>query len=204
MSSRAAHWDDVYGTKAEDAVSWFQESPATSVELLDALPLEPVCSLVDVGGGASRLVDALLDRGGVEVTVLDVASEGLAHAQRRLGDRADAVHWVTADVTRWRPPTRYDVWHDRAVFHFLVDADDRAHYRSVLESAVAPGGYAVLATFAVDGPEQCSGLPVQRYDADTLEAELGAGWSRVASRRQVHRTPWESEQPFTWLVLQRV
>lgn len=203
MTGRAAHWDTVYGSKAEDAVSWFQESPKTSLELLAALPLAPSCSLVDVGGGASRLVDALLVRGGFDVTVLDVAAEGLAHAQRRLGRQADAVHWVTADVTRWQPRVRYDVWHDRAVFHFLVDTEDREHYRAVLADAVVEGGHVVLATFAADGPEQCSGLPVQRYDADALQAELGAGWERVAARRQVHRTPWGSDQPFTWLVLRR-
>jgi trans-aconitate methyltransferase len=203
VTEAGTHWDTVYGTKAEEAVSWYQETPATSLELLEALPLPSPAALVDVGGGASRLVDALLRRGGFDVTVLDVSEQGLAHARRRLGRRAADVVWTTVDVTRWQPPTQYDVWHDRAVFHFLVDADDRARYRAVLARAVRPAGHVVVATFAPDGPEQCSGLPVVRYGADELHAQLGADWLRVAEHRQVHRTPWGTEQPFSWLVLRR-
>jgi len=200
---RAQHWDAVYGSKAEDAVSWFQQSADTSLELLDELPLPSVTRLVDVGGGASRLVDALLDRGGFELTVLDVAAEGLSHAQKRLGEGASVVDWVVADVTRWRPRKQYDVWHDRAVFHFLVAEEDRRHYVSALHAAVRSGGYVVVATFAADGPEQCSGLPVVRYDPSSLAEALGSGLEQVASRRQVHRTPWGGDQPFTWLLLRR-
>jgi SAM-dependent methyltransferase len=200
---RAQHWDGVYGSKAEDAVSWFQETAETSLELLDRLALPAGTRLVDVGGGASRLVDELLVRGGCEVTVLDVAAAGLARAQSRLGPAAAEVTWVVADVTDWQPEQTYDVWHDRAVFHFLVDEDDRRHYVRTLRSALRVGGHVVVATFAVDGPEQCSGLPVVRYDAASLARALGPGWDQVASRRQVHRTPWGGEQPFTWLLLRR-
>jgi 2-polyprenyl-3-methyl-5-hydroxy-6-metoxy-1,4-benzoquinol methylase len=202
-SERAQHWDAVYGSKAEDAVSWFQESADTSLELLDELELPAGARLVDVGGGASRLVDSLLDRGGFELTVLDVAAEGLAHARARLGGREESVTWVVADVTRWRPAGTYDVWHDRAVFHFLGAEEDRRHYVRTLNAAVRPGGHVVVATFAEDGPEQCSGLPVVRYDAASLADALGPGVAPVASRRQVHRTPWGGEQPFTWLALRR-
>lgn len=199
----AAHWDAVYGSRAEDAVSWFQESPATSLELLDSLALPAPASLVDVGGGASRLVDALLGRGDVSVTVVDVAAQGLAHARRRLGPRESLVTWEVADVTRWRPGRPFDVWHDRAVFHFLVAADDRDRYRQVLRATVRPGGHVVAATFAQDGPEQCSGLPVVRYGPDRLHEALAPDWDRVTSRTQLHRTPWGGDQPFTWLVLRR-
>jgi SAM-dependent methyltransferase len=199
----AAHWDAVYGSRAEDAVSWFQESPATSLELLASLSLPVPASLVDVGGGASRLVDALLAHGGYDVTVVDVAAQGLAHARTRLGVREPEVAWQVADVTRWQPPGAFDVWHDRAVFHFLVAADDRDRYRQVLHSAVRPGGHVVVATFAVEGPEQCSGLPVVRYGPDRLHEALAPGWERVTCRAQLHRTPWGGVQPFTWLVLRR-
>jgi SAM-dependent methyltransferase len=201
---RASHWDAVYGAKAEDAVSWFQASADTSLQLLAESGLDGPCRVVDVGGGASRLVDALVERAGTEVTVLDVAAEGLEHARRRLGEHAQEVRWVVADVTRWQPGQAYDIWHDRAVFHFLVDADDREQYCRVLRAAVRPGGSVIVATFAEDGPDTCSGLPVVRYDVDALTDALGGGLETVSSRRQLHRTPGGGQQPFTWLLARRV
>jgi 2-polyprenyl-3-methyl-5-hydroxy-6-metoxy-1,4-benzoquinol methylase len=202
-ASGAPHWDAVYGTKAEDAVSWFQQEPTTSLRLLDEQAVPPTASVVDVGGGASRLVEALLTRGFDDVTVLDISQRGLAQARRRLGAAADTVTWVVADVTHWQPSRTYDVWHDRAVLHFLTDPADVARYRAVVEQTVAAQGLVIVATFAPDGPETCSGLPVQRYDAESLGAVLGEGWTMVAQNRQVHRTPWGAEQPFTWLALRR-
>ncbi len=201
--SGAEHWDSVYGTRAEDAVSWFQRDAAHSVNMLDACGVTVEASVLDVGGGASVLVDSLLARGHSDVTVLDVSGQGLARAQARLGDESRGVHWVVADVTRWVPERTFDVWHDRAVFHFLTDPADRNHYAARMRDALPPGGLAVVATFAADGPAQCSGLPVQRYDAAALHDALGADLDVVAERRLVHLTPWAAEQPFTWLALRR-
>ncbi len=193
----AGHWDRVHGGKPDTETSWYAGYPAQSLALLDALGAGPADSLVDVGGGTSRLVDVLVDRGHRDLTVLDVAATALAATRARLGERADAVVWLAADVTTWQPERTYDLWHDRAVFHFLTEAHERDRYRHALRSAVRPGGGVVVATFALDGPAQCSGLPVVRYDAAGLAAELGL--VEVTSAREEHRTPWGAVQPFTWV-----
>lgn len=200
----AEHWDAAYRTRTADEVSWFQAEPATSLELISRADADPDAPIVDVGGGASTLVDRLLDAGRCDVTVLDVSGEALAVSRARLGDRAGAVSWVVADLLDWTPPRRYDVWHDRAVFHFLTDPADRRRYRDALCSALAPGGVAVLATFAPDGPQQCSGLRTARYGPDELIEELGPGWEREDARREEHVTPAGVVQPFTWVVARRV
>jgi len=198
---RARHWSDVYTTKPADTVSWFQSEPSLSLELLDGLGVTAGNSVVDVGGGASVLVDRLVARGFTDVTVLDIADPALAVGRARLG--ADApVTWVAADVLTWVPARHYDLWHDRAVLHFL-SGEDVTTYRDVLERAVAPGGAVVLGTFAPDGPGYCSGLPVTRYDDDALAAVLGTGFDVVARRREVHVTPSGVGQPFTWLGARR-
>jgi len=197
----ARHWSDVYASRPADTVSWFQSEPSVSLELLDELGVNPRNSVVDVGGGASVLVDRLVARGFTDVTVLDIAEPALAVARARLGGDAP-VTWVAADVRTWVPARRYDLWHDRAVFHFLSGVDVTT-YRDTLERAVAPGGAVVLATFAPDGPAYCSGLPVTRYDDDALATVLGAGFDVVARRREVHVTPSGVEQPFTWLGARR-
>lgn len=196
--ARRAHWEDVHRQREEDEVSWFQATPATSLALIARTGAARAARIVDVGGGASRLVDALLDAGYEHVTVLDVAAAALERAQRRLGARAAAVSWDVADATAWQPGGEYDVWHDRAAFHFLVRAEDRAAYRAVLLSALPAGGHAIVATFAPDGPERCSGLPVARYDAEALAAELGPAFTLVESLREDHRTPGGKVQRFQW------
>lgn len=200
--SLAAHWDDVYGSKQVDAMSWFQPSPDTSLRLLAAYA-EPGSPLVDVGAGASSLADALLDAGWSDLTVLDVSARAVDLVRVRLGERASAVDLVVVDIREWRPARTFGAWHDRAVFHFLVDADDRARYAAAAAAAVAPGGVLVVATFAEDGPEQCSGLPTRRYDAEALAAELGVAFDAVHAEREQHVTPWGVVQPFTWVVLRR-
>jgi len=205
---RAGHWDRVYETRAVDEVSWFQGRPATSLALIEALDLPPDAGIVDVGGGASSLVDALVAAGFRDLTVLDVSHAALEVARARLDagagpEAAAAVHWVAADVCRWEPGRRFDLWHDRAVFHFLVEPDDRARYRASVTASLPPGGHVVMATFAADGPATCSGLPVARYDAPALAEELGSAFELVESRREVHTTPSGAMQPFTWVVLRR-
>ncbi|MGN7736019.1 class I SAM-dependent methyltransferase [Ensifer sp. 22564] len=202
--TRRAHWDKAYQSKGEAGVSWFEDAPAVSLDLIRRHVTIATASLIDVGGGASRLVDALLDEGMKSVTVLDLSPAALDAARARLGLRADAAHWVAADVTAWRPDRTYDIWHDRAAFHFLTDPDDRAAYIERLTAAVAPGGYAVIATFAPDGPERCSGLPVVRYDPAALAEVIGPSFRLVEHVKHQHTTPWNSTQAFQFSVLQRV
>jgi ubiquinone/menaquinone biosynthesis C-methylase UbiE len=192
------HWERVYVEKAEQEVSWFQEVPAISMRLVAATGVGPDARIVDVGGGASRLVDALLVDGYGRLTVLDLAAPALERARQRLGSRAASVSWVAADVTSWRPDGTFDVWHDRAVFHFLVRPEERAAYRSALLRALRAGGHAIVATFAADGPERCSGLPVARYDPDALAVELGPELRLVESLREEHRTPGGKVQRFQY------
>ncbi len=159
--------------------------------------------VIDVGGGAAPLVDELLGQGFTDLTVLDVSRVGMSYAQRRLGDTARRVTWVVADVLTWRPPRRYDLWHDRAVFHFLTDADDQRRYVDTLRAAVAPGGHLVIGTFAADGPTRCSGLAVARYGPEGLGERLGPGITVIAADREEHRTPSGTVQPFTWVLARR-
>jgi ubiquinone/menaquinone biosynthesis C-methylase UbiE len=193
---RKDHWQRVYSEKAESEVSWFQQHPALSLELIKSAHLPPDARIIDVGGGASRLVDHLLAAEYRNLTVLDVAEEALAQAQRRLGPAVSVVDWVVADITRWRPDVAYDVWHDRAVFHFLVEPEERAAYLRTLRRAVRSGGAVVIGTFALEGPERCSGLPVVRYSPQSLTRELGEGFELLESATEAHQTPSGKIQHF--------
>jgi SAM-dependent methyltransferase len=190
------HWQNVYEQKGEDDVSWFQARPDISLALVMRTGVGRDARIVDVGGGASRLVDALLDSGVSGMTVVDIAAAALERARSRLGPRASAVTWVTSDVAHWKPDSTFDVWHDRAVFHFMVREDDRETYVATLRRALRPGGHAIIGTFASDGPERCSGLPVRRYEPETLAAELGTGFQLVDSVRDEHMTPGGKIQRF--------
>lgn len=199
---RRSHWDDRYATVGASEVSWHEEAPTMSLQALDTAGVSPGLSLIDVGGGASLLVDALLDRGFDDLTVLDVSQTALTEASRRVSDRPK-VTWLPTDLLAWEPARTWAIWHDRAVFHFLTDPNDRATYRSLLCKAVEPGGVIVVATFAMSGPEYCSGLPVVRYDAAGLAAELGSDLEVVATGGTDHHTPSGATQPFTWVALRR-
>lgn len=199
-NDRRSHWEGVYTTKGEAEVSWFQDSPAVSLDLIAAVGAAAGSAIIDIGGGASRLVDHLLALGHGALTVLDLSPAALETAKARLGRQADLVHWITTDVTRWDPTATYDVWHDRAAFHFLIEAHDRAAYVARLKKALRPGGHAIIATFALNGPERCSGLPIQRYDAATLRQTLGDAFTLVETRADAHQTPWGSTQLFQFSV----
>lgn len=199
-TDREQHWRKVYSDKRPEDVSWYQLSPDQSLHALDRFGTGPQDALIDIGGGASTLVDALLARGWCDLSVLDIAAPALAAAQTRLGDAAAEVEWIIADITRWQPPRRYRIWHDRAVFHFLTGPQQRAAYIHALRDGVAAGGLAIIATFALDGPEKCSGLLVERYDADKLARTLGPDFNLEASWREEHLTPWGAAQAFTWCV----
>ncbi|PSO19463.1 class I SAM-dependent methyltransferase [Bradyrhizobium sp. MOS003] len=196
MSDRSSHWDNVYATKGEAEVSWFQDSPTISFEMIRAANQDHGAAIIDIGGGASRLVDVLLEAGYRDVAVLDLSANALDAAKKRIGPAASRVDWIVADATTWRPAKTYDVWHDRAAFHFLIDPRDRAAYVDRLRSAVAPCGEVIIATFAPEGPEKCSGLPVQRHDSASLAAELGPDFEPVETRSEAHHTPWDSTQAF--------
>ncbi|WP_212523596.1 class I SAM-dependent methyltransferase [Actibacterium sp. MT2.3-13A] len=202
----AAHWDAAYEGRAEEALTWFQARPEPSLGLI-ARHAGPGAAVLDVGGGAARLADALLEAGQADVTVLDLSQVALAAARARLGARADAARWIRADVTRWAPPREYDLWHDRAVFHFLTEQADRAAYVATLLRALSPGGVAIIATFAPDGPEACSGLPVQRYSPETLTATLEAlapgAFARIGAEAHVHETPSGRRQSFQFSLFRR-
>jgi ubiquinone/menaquinone biosynthesis C-methylase UbiE len=195
--SRRAHWETVYASKSEREVSWFQESAAPSLELIAEAGVTPLSAIIDVGGGASRLVDALLEKGFRDVTVLDISEAALGAAKARLSERGLSVRWVISDVTEWRPEAAaFDLWHDRAAFHFLTDPGDRTAYVARMIRALKPGGHAIIATFALDGPERCSGLPVQRYDGRNVGEAIGERFELIRTRPEVHTTPWGAKQSF--------
>src|SRR5437868_511804 len=196
MSERQAHWQNVYTSKGENEVSWFQENPAISLDLIRAAGATDNSAIVDIGGGASRLVDSLLAKGFRSLAVLDLSQAALDAARARIGSGAEAVEWIVSDVTKWSPSRQFDIWHDRAAFHFLTDANDRSAYVARLQAALRPGGQAIIGTFALDGPEKCSGLPVQRYDPASLHETLGSHFRMIESRRETHNTPWGSTQSF--------
>lgn len=198
----AEHWDAAYA-HGEVTRSWYQPEAVDSLRMFDRCGVTGDAGVVDVGGGASPLVDALLSRGHDDVTVLDVSAAGLDIARGRLGAMAERVRWLVTDLAWWCPSRTYQVWHDRAVFHFLTTPEARARYLQVLAEATEPGSIAVLATFAPDGPPQCSGLPVLRYSPAELSAAVGPAWLPVAEDRQPHTTPSGGVQPFTWVGLRR-
>ncbi len=203
-ADHARHWEQVYSTKQPDELSWFQADPALSFRILSDLPVQKDDPIIDVGGGASRLVDCLLAGGFSNISVLDISSAALEKSRKRLAEQAGNVTWIEQDITRFSPAQKYAVWHDRAVFHFLTRANDRLAYRQVLHQALAPGGYLVIMSFALDGPERCSGLDVVRYDADTLQKELGNELELFETHDHVHRTPWGSDQSFMCAVYRRL
>jgi 2-polyprenyl-3-methyl-5-hydroxy-6-metoxy-1,4-benzoquinol methylase len=202
-ADRETHWQQVYLNKGEQEVSWTQPSPEPSLGLIGKFAPSRQASIVDIGGGASRLVDALCERGYRDVTVLDLSEAALVTAKRRLGERGASVQWIAADVTDWEPAQPFDIWHDRAALHFLVEASDRRAYLERLGRGVKPGGHAIIATFALDGPEKCSGLPVQRYDAAALSKAVGEAFELVESLAHRHVTPWGALQSFQFSVLRR-
>ena len=208
----ADHWNGRYRDIGAESVSWYEPTPHLSLAMLQLAGLDPCGpgpaaggpprSLIDVGGGASSLARTLVDRGTADVTVLDLSTEALSIAQSAMTDPS-VVDWIADDITTWEPRRAWDVWHDRAVFHFLTDPERRKAYRARLDRALAPGGTVCIATFAEDGPEQCSGLDVVRYAPEALLLELGPGLQPIASGRYLHLTPSGGVQPFSWVVASR-
>lgn len=199
------HWENVYATKATDAVSWFQEHADLSLDLIRNTGAGKDAAIIDVGGGASTLADDLLADGYSDLTVLDLSGAALQAAHKRLGTRADQVQWIEADITEVELPTRrYDIWHDRAVFHFLTTPEQREAYVRTVFRAVKPGGHVIVATFAEDGPEKCSGLPVMRYRPDELHDQFGEAFTLLGHRKEEHHTPSGNVQQFVYCYCRRI
>jgi SAM-dependent methyltransferase len=200
---RRDHWNQVYETKGADDISWFQARPEMSLRLIAATGVAKADAILEVGGGTSTLVDHLLDEGYRDLTVLDISGAALSQARARLGSRANPVRWIEADITAFQSDQQFRLWHDRAVFHFLTGADDQRRYALALAQALPVGAHAIIGTFAIDGPEKCSGLPVARYDADRMVAVLGTAFRLIEQVDETHVTPWQSEQRFSFFHLVR-
>jgi hypothetical protein len=200
---RKTHWERVYSTKGETGVSWFQAEPHLSLELIRAVAPSARGRIIDVGGGASVLVDRLLAVPFEKIAVLDISETALSQAKARLGERAGRVEWIAADITETETLGTFQIWHDRAVFHFLTDAADRRKYVELARRTVPRSGHLIVASFADDGPKWCSDLEVCRYHAETMADELGEGFSLIREARETHTTPWGSSQPFFYGVFRR-
>ena len=198
MSDRKSHWENIYGEKAPQEVSWYQKEPALSLQLIRNTHLAHGAPIIDVGGGASVLVEYLCDEGYTDVAVLDISAKALAYTQDRLGDNASRVAWYEEDVTQFKPPHRFSLWHDRAVFHFLTDESDRRDYVTVLKRALEPNGHLIIAAFAIGGPIQCSGLDIVQYDAKKLIAELEEDFELAEESSEIHISPANKEQKFAY------
>jgi SAM-dependent methyltransferase len=193
------HWEKVYGSKAADEVSWFRPHLETSMSFVERSTPDRCARIIDVGGGESTLVDDLLERGYTNVTLLDISETAVAVTKARLGERADRVEWLVGDVTMTDlPGDTYDVWHDRAVFHFLTSATERAAYVERVKRSVRPGGHVIIGTFGPQGPAKCSGLDVKRYDADSLHGEFGRRFRLIDSTNELHQTPFGTTQQFVY------
>ncbi len=200
---RKTHWETIYSTKAATGVSWYQSEPQLSLELIRSVAPPRGARIVDVGGGASLLVDRLLELPCSAIAVLDLSATALEITKNRLGDRAQHVRFIVADVALSPELGTFDLWHDRAVFHFLTHAHDRRSYANLVSKSLAPGGHAVISTFALDGPSRCSDLEVCRYNAQSLARELGQGFTLVTEAQETHTTPWGAAQPFLYAVFKR-
>ncbi len=203
MSERRDHWEGVYATRPSTDVSWYERDPATSLRLVEQVAATPSAAVVDVGAGASLLVDGLLARGFTDLTVLDISGHALSEVRERLGKGAQGITFLQQDLLTWTPVRQYDIWHDRAVFHFVTAPTDRNRYVEIAASAIRSGGSLVLATFALDGPVQCSGLDVSRCSAQDLAEAFSASFALAHQEREEHVTPDGIIQPFTWAVLRR-
>ena len=199
--SSKEHWDKVYTTKGPQEVSWTQDTPTTSLEMIHALPLSKDASIIDLGGGDSSLVDHLLDKGFYNLTVLDISIKALEKAQKRLGEKANQVKWIVSDITHFEPKTQYDLWHDRAAFHFLTGSQQIEKYISTIKKSVT--GYLVLSTFSTSGPLKCSGLPIIQYNEQTLSTLVRPDFEKINCKQIDHITPFDTVQNFLFCSFKR-
>ena len=203
MSKSRDHWQGIYASKKPDQVSWFQESATRSLELIKSLKPTPDVPLIDIGGGASRLADGLIEAGFTDISVLDLAEGALNYSRERLGSRAENVTWIHSDVLRFEPRRDYWIWHDRAFLHFLTRPEDQRAYVALLNKALKKGGFAIFAPFAEDGPEKCSGLEVCRYDFARIDRLISPGFKLITQSKESHITPAGKEQRFNYFLFEK-
>ena len=200
-SDKKKHWETVYETKNPGQVSWTQEIPKTSLEFIHSFGLEKTAKIIDIGGGDSKLVDYLLDEGFENITVLDISAKALEKAQNRLGEKAKKINWVVSDITKFKPNTTYDIWHDRATFHFLTTTDQVAKYMDIARKSV--NGYMTIGTFSENGPKKCSGLEIKQYNEQELISEFENGFEKLKCITEDHLTPFDSKQNFLFCSFRR-
>ena len=204
MFNRKKHWGDVYQEKSPSELSWYQKEPKLSLELIHCTNVASNDAIIDVGGGASVLVDYLSKESFTNLTVLDISENAIAMAKKRLGDTAKSIEWIVSDITQFDTSQKFSLWHDRALFHFLTDPSDREIYVKALIKAIRTEGHLIIATFATGGPEKCSGLEIVQYDSEKMIAELGDNFSLVEERKEIHITPANKEQEFIFFHFLRV
>jgi 2-polyprenyl-3-methyl-5-hydroxy-6-metoxy-1,4-benzoquinol methylase len=197
------HWEKVFATKAENEVSWFQTYPKTSVSFLELFDLPLEANIIDVGGGDSHFVDALLEKGYKNIYVLDISSNAIERAQKRLGDRSKLVNWIVSDITEFKPPVKFDFWHDRAAFHFLTSEDKIYKYVSIAEEAISKNGYLILGTFSENGPKKCSGLEIMQYSEASMSSRFEVKFDRIKCITEDHTTPFNTTQNFLFCSFKR-
>jgi SAM-dependent methyltransferase len=203
MDARKEHWEKVFDTKAENDVSWFQEYPKTSIEFLELFDLPLDANIIDVGGGDSRFIDALLDKGYKNIWLLDISAKAIDRVRLRLGERASGVHFVVSDITEFVPEVQFDFWHDRAAFHFLTDEDSINKYVSIAENAIRPDGYLILGTFSDTGPVKCSGLEIKQYTQAGMSSRFEKNFERIKCIEVEHQTPFQTSQNFLFCSFRR-
>ncbi len=193
---RKRHWENIYENRQPDEVSWYQPKPAISLDFLKLAKLPKTASIIDTGGGESLFVDYLLDAGYKNITVLDISDTAIRHARQRVGDKANLVKWIVSDVVDFEPEEKYDFWHDRGTFHFLTNEDDIQKYIALIRAAVKPKGHVVIGTYSDSGPQRCSGLEIHQYSEDLIERQFKPYFTKIASRREDHITPYNTVQNF--------
>lgn len=197
------HWDKLYSTKAEDEVSWFQPYPKTSMEFVELFNLPLNANIIDIGGGDSHFVDAMLDKGYKNIYVLDISVNAIERAKQRLGTKASKVHWIISDITEFKPSVQFDFWHDRAAFHFLLTEDKIYKYVSIAENAIKKDGYLILGTFSENGPTKCSGLEIKQYSEASMSARFEVDFNRIKCIQEDHTTPFDTVQNFLFCSFQK-
>lgn len=201
--NRKTHWEKVYKKKTSNELSWYQDCPEVSLRLITSTRLGAECNIIDVGGGTSKLADFLLQQGYKNLTVLDISGSSIKKSRLRLGNKASKIKWIEADITNFNLEEKYDIWHDRAVFHFLTDSQDRKKYISALRRALKPDGHVIIATFSLSGPQKCSGLKIVRYSPESLHDELGNNFQMIEALDEVHLTPTKVKQNFIYCRLKK-
>ena len=197
------HWDKLYSTKAEDEVSWFQPYPKTSMEFVELFNLPLNANIIDIGGGDSHFVDAMLDKGYKNIYVLDISVNAIERAKQRLGTKASKVHWIISDITEFKPSVQFDFWHDRAAFHFLLTEDKIYKYVSIAENAIKKDGYLILGTFSENGPTKCSGLEIKQYSEASMSVRFEVDFNRIKCIQEDHTTPFDTVQNFLFCSFQK-